>query len=125
VIAIDDIVELHRKSIIDFGGSQGIRDSGLLESAIARPFQTYGGEDLYPTVFEKAAALGESLVINHPFVDGNKRTGMLAMLSLLIESGYRFTASADELYDFIINISTGSLSFEAIVEWLKKSTEKL
>ena len=95
---------------------------GLLESAIARPFQTFGSEDLYPTTFEKAAALAESLIINHPFVDGNKRTGMLAMVSLLINDQYQLNASSDDLYNFVINISTGALSFDGIVEWLKANT---
>jgi death-on-curing protein len=122
VISINDILVLHEKSINDFGGSHGIRDVGLLESAIARPFQTFGGEDLYPTTFEKAAALAESLIINHPFVDGNKRTGMLAMVSLLINDQYQLNASSDDLYNFVINISTGALSFDGIVEWLKANT---
>ncbi len=124
MISINDILVLHEKSINDFGGSHGIRDVGLLESAIARPFQTFGGEDLYPTTFEKAAALAESLIINHPFVDGNKRTGMLAMVSLLINDQYQLNASSDDLYNFVINISTGALSFDGIVEWLKANTVK-
>lgn len=122
MIIIDDILQLHSKSIIDFGGSDGIRDIGLLESAIARPFQTFDGSDLYPTIFEKAAALGESLIVNHPFVDGNKRTGVLAMISLIISGGYDFTAQPENLYNFVINISTGSISFAEIVEWLKDNT---
>jgi death-on-curing protein len=122
MILIEDILELHRKSIIDFGGSDGVRDRGLLASAIARPFQTFGGEDLYPTIYEKAAALGESLIVNHPFVDGNKRTGTLAMVSLLMSNDLRLTASSENLYTFIINISTGSIAFEEIVEWLKENT---
>ncbi len=80
MIPINDILELHEKSINDFGGSRGIRDIGLLESAIARLFQTFDGEDLYPTTLDKAAALGESLIINHPFVDGNKRPACLLWL---------------------------------------------
>lgn len=67
MILIDDILNLHKISIEKYGGSDGIRDFGLLESAIARPFQTFGGEDLYPSLFEKLAALGESLILNHPF----------------------------------------------------------
>lgn len=122
MIIKEDILILHRKSIEDFGGAHGVRDMGLLESAIARPFQTFGGEQLYPTLFEKAAALGQSLIVNHPFCDGNKRTGMLAMASLIISSKRRFTASSDKLYNFIINISTGTISFEEIVEWLKENT---
>ena len=96
---------------------------GLLESAVARPFQTFGGEDLYPTIFEKAAALGESLVTNHPFIDGNKRTGMLAMAALLIGHEFNFSAYSDDLYNFVISISTSSVSFEEIVEWLKNNTK--
>jgi death-on-curing protein len=122
MILIEDILLLHSKSIIDFGGSHGVRDLGLLESAMARPFQTFDGKDLYPTIFEKAAALGESLIINHPFVDGNKRTGMLAMVSLLLNSNLRFTAAPEEFYHFIINISTGSMPFDKVVEWLKENT---
>src|SRR4051812_5127808 len=112
MIAIKDILELHSRSIKDFGGSEGIRDMGLLESAIARPFQTFGGRDLYDTIFEKAAALGESLIINHPFVDGNKRTGMLAMVSLLMENNLLFVAAPNDVYNFIINISTGAISYK-------------
>ncbi len=123
MILVADILALHQKSIIDFGGSPGIRDIGLLESAIARPFQTFGGEDLYPTIFEKAAALAESLIVNHPFVDGNKRTGMLAMSGFLIVNNFYFTADSADFYNFVINISTGSLSFEEIVEWLKNNTK--
>jgi death-on-curing protein len=122
MILIEDILILHSKSIKDFGGSHGVRDLGLLESALARPFQTFEGEDLYPTIFQKAAALGESLIINHPFVDGNKRTGMLAMVSLLLNSNLRFTAAPEEFYPFIINISTGSMPFDEVVEWLKENT---
>ena len=93
-----------------------------LESALARPFQSFGGKDLY-TVFEKAAAIGESLIMNHPFIDGNKSTGYLLMEALLRYGGYEITASDEYLYDFVINISTGVLSFEEIVEWLKNNTK--
>ena len=79
MITIKTILRLHELSVITYRGSQGIRDQGLLESAIARPYQTFGGKDLYPTVLEKAAALSESIKINHPFIDGNKRTGLLAI----------------------------------------------
>ena len=75
MIQLNNILELHKQSIKLYGGSMSIRDEGLLQSAIQRPFQTFGGKYLYATVYEKAAALGESLIENHPFVDGNKRTG--------------------------------------------------
>ena len=121
----DSILKLHELSIIKYGGSDGIRDDGLLESAIARPYQTFGGEDLYPTVCEKAAAIAESIIINHPFVDGNKRTGFLAMLAVLYEANLKIIVPNDAVYDFVINISTGETKFEQIVDWLKQNTTPL
>lgn len=123
MILIEDILQLHEKSITNYGGANGNRDIGLLESAIARPYQTYGGEYLYTTSIEKAAALGESLIKNHPFVDGNKRTGLLAMLSLLLDFGLKTIATEEELYNFTISISTGEINFEQIVSWLKENTK--
>lgn len=116
------VLRLHDLSITKYGGSQGIRDKGLIDSAIARPYQTFGGEDLYSTVFEKAAAIIESIIINHPFVDGNKRTGYLAMLAMLHEGNIVITASNNDIYSFVIDISTGEIKFEQIIEWLKQNT---
>ena len=123
MITIKIILRLHDLSIINYGGSQGIRDQGLMESAIARPYQTFGGKDLYPTVLEKAAALAESIIINHPFIDGNKRTGLLAMLLILEIGNFKITASNDDTYNFTIEIFTGEIKFEEIVLWLKNNTE--
>lgn len=123
MILLEDILKLHNYSIQKYGGSKGLRDSGLLESAIARPFQTFDGEDLYPSVFEKAAALGESLIINHPFIDGNKRTGAVAMVALLEDEGFFFSADEKDFYNFVISISTGEKKFDEIVEWLKENSE--
>ena len=122
MISKEIILILHEHSIQDFGGSLGIRDEGLMESAIARPYQTFDGQDLYQTVFEKAAAIAESIIINHPFVDGNKRTGYLAMLSILKDNGIQIIVSNDDIYNFVIKISTGDKRFEEIVEWLKTNT---
>jgi death on curing protein len=122
VILIEDILEVHQFSINKYGGSNSVRDTGSLESAIAGPFQTFGGEDLYLTIFEKAAALAESLIINHPFIDGNKRTGFLAMASLLEEDGHLLNATQEDAYHFTIQISTGEIKFEQIVAWLKQNT---
>lgn len=123
MITKEIILRLHELSIKEYGGSHGLRDEGLMESAIARPYQTFGGDDLYPTAIEKAAAIAESVIINHPFVDGNKRTGFLAMLAVLNEADIVLTAQKDEIYSFVIDISTGSKSFDVIVEWLKKNTK--
>jgi death-on-curing protein len=116
------ILELHKESIDAFGGSHGVRDEGLMLSAIARPYQTFDGEALYTSVFERSAAIAESLIVNHPFVDGNKRTGFLAMLALLEMEGFKLIASQDDAYAFTISISTGSISFDQIVAWLKANT---
>jgi len=123
MILIVDVLRLHDASINDFGGSKGIRDLGLLESAIARSFQTFGGEYLYITPIEMAAALGESLIINHPFIDGNKRTGILCLLAFLFEFNLKLTADQDSTYNLTIQISTGEIKFEEIVFWLKNNTE--
>ena len=122
MISVGDILTLHDFSIKDFGGSPGVRDIGLLESALARPFQTFGGEDLYKSPLAIASSLAESLIVNHPFVDGNKRTGMLAMVALLLEYKIKVVADKDNLYQFIISISTGEIKFDQIVEWLTKNT---
>jgi death on curing protein len=125
MILIEDILEVHQFSIDKYGGSNGVRELGSLQSAIARPFQTFGGEDLYGTIFEKAAALGESLIINHPFVDGNKRTGFMAMTALLENEGYFLTATQDDAYNFTIKIATGETNFEEIIDWLKNKSVPL
>lgn len=116
------ILRLHELSISKYGGSQGIRDEGLMESAIARPYQTFDGEDLYPSYVDKAASIIESIIINHPFVDGNKRTGYLAMLAILEQGKLEIKVANDVIYIFVIQISTGEIRFEEIVEWLKQNT---
>ena len=85
----------------------------------------FAEEDLYPTCFEKAAAIGESIIMNHPFIDGNKRTGYVLMELLLRIDGIRVNATDDSLYAFVISISTGELKFKQIVDWLKQNTSSL
>lgn len=121
MISLADILFLHESAIADYGGSKGVRDEGLLLSAVSRPFQTFDGKELYPGPIEKAAAVAESIISNHPFVDGNKRVGMLAMLAMLYEYGFRLDASGDDLYRFIISISTGDVGFDQIVRWLQSN----
>ena len=123
MISVKQAFKIHALAIEAFGGTNGLRDIGALESSLARPFQTFGGEYLYPGIFEKAAAIAESIIINHPFIDGNKRSGYLLMEALLRYEGFRITASDENLYDFVINISTGAISFKDIVEWLKNNTK--
>lgn len=122
MILLEDILEVHHFSIEKYGGATGIRDENSLQSAIARPFHNFGGEDLYKNVFEKAAALGESLICNHPFIDGNKRTGLLAMVALIESYGYTFSSSQQDAYNFTIAIASGKATFDEIVNWLKANT---
>ncbi|MFC0776377.1 type II toxin-antitoxin system death-on-curing family toxin [Terrimonas alba] len=90
-----------------------------------RPFQTFDGNELYPSILEKAGSLIESILINHPFVDGNKRTGYTLLRLFLIQNGRDITASQDDKYEFVINIASGSLKYDSIVAWLISNTEKM
>ncbi len=118
MIDIQDVIRIHEILIDNFGGSKGIRDHGLLESAIARPFQTFDKVDLYSNPVDKAAALIESILINHPFIDGNKRIGYVLMRLLLMESGLDIIATEEEKYDFVIKIAEGKYHHNEIIEWL-------
>ncbi|HBE33842.1 MAG TPA: type II toxin-antitoxin system death-on-curing family toxin [Cyanobacteria bacterium UBA11368] len=121
-LTLIEVLELHRRIIGQSGGAFGIRDVGLLESAIAQPRMTFGGEDLYPSLLEKAAALGFSIIMNHPFVDGNKRTGHAATETFLVLNGMEINASVDEQERIVLAIASGNLGREAFVEWLQGNT---
>jgi death-on-curing protein len=118
LISLEELVWVHTVAVTEFGGSQGIRDRGLLESAIARPLATFGGNNLYDTPFKRAAALAESLVLNHGFVDGNKRTAMYAMAAWLEREGYVIDAARGELRDLALSVASHELSTEQIAAWL-------
>ncbi len=119
-LTLEEIISLHAKLIIQSGGSQGLRDRGALESAIAQPEMSFGGEDLYPTTPEKAAALGHALIQNHCFVDGNKRVGHAAMEVFLVLNGYEIEAPVDEQEQVILSVASGQIDRRAFSEWLKK-----
>ncbi|WP_153799906.1 type II toxin-antitoxin system death-on-curing family toxin [Foetidibacter luteolus] len=102
MFSLEDVILYHDKAIELYGGSRGIRDYGLLDAALHRPWQTFGGEDLYPGCFEKAAAIAESVILNHPFIDGNKRTAFLLCEALLENSNYTINEETDVIYDFLI-----------------------
>ncbi len=121
-LTLIEVLELHHKILEQSGGTSGIRDMGLLESAIAQPRMTFGGEDLYPTLLEKSAALGFSIIMNHPFVDGNKRTGHAATETFLILNGLEINASVDEQERIVLAIASGKLEREVFVEWLQQNT---
>jgi death-on-curing protein len=117
-LTLNDILELYRQIMEQSGGSAGIRDVGALESAVAQPRITFGGE-LYPTLVEKAAALGFSLIMNHPFVDGNKRIGHAAMETFLVLNGYEIKAPVDEQERIILRVASGKLERGEFTEWLR------
>jgi death on curing protein len=120
-LALEDVLELHRRIIEQSGGSAGLRDFGALESALAQPQMTFDGKELYPSLAEKAAALGFSLVGNHPFVDGNKRIGHAAMESLLVLNGWELTADVDEQEQTILRLAAGKMKREEFVAWVQKT----
>ena len=119
MIDLEDVLKIHEFLINKFGGSQGFRDLNLLQSAISRPYQTFNQEDLYKNPIEKAAAIIESIIINHPFIDGNKRTGYVLMRMILMEYGLDITANQKDKYDFVISIASGDLNHDQIKEWIK------
>ncbi len=118
MITSKEASEIHKILIDNFGGSTGVRDEGALESALTRPFQTFEDKDLYPNIIDKAAALIESLLMNHPFIDGNKRTGYVIMRMYLINNGRDIIATQEKKFEFVINIASGKTKFEEIVEGL-------
>ncbi len=115
-------LELHRSVIERWGGASGIRDLGALESALAQPRQSFGGQDLYPDITSKAAALCFSLVLNHPFVDGNKRIGHAAMETFLMVNGHELRAPVDEQERIMLDLAAGNLARDTFVEWVKQHT---
>ena len=124
MISVKEVENIHRILIDNFGGSHGIRDLGSLESALARPFQSFGNEELYPSPILKATALLESILINHPFVDGNKRTAYTIVRLFLISNNFDIKASQEEKYNFIVSTASGKKDFDSIADWLTSHTEK-
>ncbi len=112
------ILLLHSELIKTTGGSDGIRDIGLLESALETPFQFYGGEELYPSIQAKAARLCYGLVKNHAMVDGNKRIGVHAMLVFLSANGYELGYTQKELSDLILDVAADKKKYEDVLQWL-------
>ncbi|NJM21678.1 MAG: type II toxin-antitoxin system death-on-curing family toxin [Richelia sp. SM1_7_0] len=118
-LVLIEVIELHRQIIEHSGGALGIRDLGALESALAQPHMTFGGEELYPTLVDKASAIGFSLVMNHPFIDGNKRIGHAAMEVFLVMNGVEIDASVDEQESIFLSLASGKLKREEFTHWLK------
>lgn len=118
-LTVEQVLFLHARLIEETGGSHDVRDVALLESAVARPQATFGGEDLYPDLFSKAAALMHSLIRNHPFVDGNKRTGIAAVALFLRQNGRRLTVTNSELEAFTLHVTESGPEVSEVADWLQ------
>jgi death-on-curing protein len=118
-LTLSEALELHRRVIGQYGGALGVLNLGALESALAQPRMTFGGKELYPSIVEKAAALGHSLIQNHPFLDGNKRTGHAAMEVFLFLNGFEIQSHVDEQESIILQLASGGMDREAFTQWLR------
>lgn len=116
----EQVLFLHSRLIAETGGGQGIRDLGMLLSALGRPQATFDEKELYPDLFSKAAALMDSLVRNHPFVDGNKRTAITAAALFLRFTGYRLVVENAEMVRFTLACAQSQCSFDEIMDWFKQ-----
>jgi death-on-curing protein len=119
-LSVEQVLQIHELQIENFGGSADLRDEGALESAVARPAMTFGGEDLYPDVPSKAAALMHSLVMNHAFVDGNKRVGITTAELFLRLNGFRLDAGDSHLEELTLTVARGELDAEALAIWFRQ-----
>ena len=114
------ILALHDHLIAETGGQSGLRDEGLLESALAAPFAAFGSEELYPTLIQKAARLGYGLVQNHAFVDGNKRIAAHAMLTFLALNGVEPRYTQQELSDIFLKLAAGEAEYKDLLAWINE-----
>ncbi len=117
------ILAFHKDQIKMYGGEQGVRDEGLLESALAQPQAKFGGEYLHETIFKKAAAYGFHLCKNHPFFDGNKRTALVAIYTFLFVNGYQLQADKKSLFSVMIDLAEGSITKEELAEFLEENVK--
>jgi death-on-curing protein len=118
-LTLGEVFDLYGRVMEQTGGAVGVGDMRALESAIAQPRVTFGGEDLYPTIVEKAAVLGFSIIQNHPFVDGNKRAGHAAMETFLVLNGFEIEAAVEDQEKVILQVASGKWDREAFTAWLR------
>ena len=122
-ITTDDVLQIHSRVIQHSGGMDGLRDRASLEAAISAPMQSFGGQDLYPTIVEKIARLGYGLASNHAFVDGNKRIGAMMTQLLLKWNGFQMSLCSGELADMFIAIADGSAKESDLLDWIQEHLE--
>lgn len=125
MITVNIALATHNTLIKEFGGGSGIRDLSGLEAALARPYATFDQQELYQSGIEKASAILESIIINHPFVDGNKRTAYGLMQLILIDHDLVVKVTEEEQYSFVISASMGEIRFDEIKSWLEANTTSL
>lgn len=124
-LTLEQVLLIHEDQVGRYGGSHGLRDIALLESAIYRSQATFGGIDLYQSTFEKAGALVHSLLLNHPFIDGNKRTAIASMLIFLEINGYLFNVTQKVLVSTALSIENKKWKIEQISLWIQKHSKKI
>ncbi len=124
MIDINEVEKIHDILIEKFGGAKGVRDKGLLESSINRPYQTFDGQELYPNPTDKAAAIFESIITNHPFIDGNKRTAYVIMRLMLKKNDIDIHSGQNDKYDFVIKAASGKMSFDQIKAWITNNLNR-
>jgi len=124
-LTLAEVLDLHRRVIEQSGGADGVRELGGVESAPAQPQVTFDGDELYPTIESKATALCFSLVMNHPFVDGNKRIGHAAMETVLVMNGYELVADVDDAEKVILTLAAGDLPREELLECVTSNIQRL
>ena len=119
-LSLSQVLQLHRHIIDQSGGTLGILDLGLLESALRQPRMVFGGEELYPSLAEKASVLGFTIIQSHPFIDGNKRTGHAAMEIFLVLNGFELIATVAESEQIVLQVASGELSREEFKTWIEQ-----
>ncbi len=122
-LSLDEVIALHAEQVRRFGGAPGLRDSALLESALAMPRATFDGEPLHPTSFEAAAAYLFHLARNHPFVDGNKRAALAAALVFLWLNGFRVEADDDALTELVVGVAGGTVAKSEVAVFLQRNAQ--
>lgn len=124
-LTVKQVIDLHTQVVMNTGGSDGIRDMGLLESAVNAPFQSFGGHDVYPTIYEKAARLGFGLVQNHAFIDGNKRIAAHSLLIFLELNDIEIDCTEFELFSTFYKLAASEVTFDDLVDWITKHAHNI
>ena len=122
---LEEVIAIHHELVSKYGGSHGIRDLDLLLSAVSRPRASFSGVDLYPSIFLKSASLMHSMILNHPFIDGNKRTGITSATRLLFLNGFVLKTAQKKLVEVSIEVAKKEMSLKSLSSWLKRNSRKI